>query len=77
MPPSRLPFLCFLVFNPQDFLLSYLLSIHCQESCEKSVQLVEREPLHFRERVSSLEATTLLHFLEQLKFGFLINIRIE
>lgn len=38
-------------FQSQDFLLSYLLSIHCQESCEKSVQLVGNESCYISESV--------------------------
>ena len=44
-------YLFFFFFNPQDFLLSYLLSIHCQESCEKSVQLVGNENCYISESV--------------------------
>ena len=71
-------YLFFSFFNPQDFLLSYLSFNSLSRIMWKICPIGrERELLHFRECVSSLEATTLLHFLEQLKFRFLINIRIE
>ena len=71
-------YLFFSFFNPQDFLLSYLSFNSLSRIMWKICSIGrERELLHFRECVSSLEVTTLLHFLEQLKFRFLINIRIE